>query len=155
MFHLRISPLSVVEISSMSPENLRYKISLSLSGSSWKASPDTAFQTSSVPSLDPEAINRESGETAMELIQFAWPSKILIHSPDSTFQSRRVPSRHPDTSRFGFDKKATAQTPSLWPCSTCMHSPRLVDQIRIVSSRDAEATSLESDEKPTPETFPT
>src|SRR2546425_1830524 len=80
--------------------------------------PDSASQTRSVLSSEPDTIFFPSWENATDVTQSVWPSNgPRMVNPDSASQTRSVLSQEPDTIFFPSWENATDITPDVWPFS--------------------------------------
>jgi hypothetical protein len=105
--------------------------------------PDSASQTRSVLSPDPDTIFFPSGEKATDVTDSVWPSNgPRMLDPDSASQTRNVLSCEPDTSFFPSGEKATDKTKFVWPFSVSNPGSQTIS-VRVFVSGGARNSLLD------------
>jgi hypothetical protein len=109
--------------------------------------PDSASQTRSVLSSEPDAIFFPSGEKATDMTKLVWPSNgPWMLDPVSASQTRSVLSNEPDTIFFPSREKAVDVTTSVWPFSVSNPGPQKIS-VRVFVSGGARNSLLDKFDK--------
>src|SRR5512135_1308133 len=91
-------------------------------------------QIRAVWSVDPDAMNRRSGERERPLTASVWPERVTGFDPSMTFQILIVMSAPADTTREPSPEKAIAYTSAACPVSVRIEVPSEMRQRRTVRS---------------------